>query len=89
MSRGKLVDNLSPTQFNALVKVLSSLSAEKDFRHLLTPVNLQEVFDLPEAFFLSLCQSDPVESRNIAFGGTMMTCLHRMDLSAPQNGVEG
>ena len=89
MSRGKLDDDLSPAQFNALVKVLSSSSAEKDFRHLLTPTNLQEVFDLPKAFFLPLCQSDPVESRNLAFGGTMMTCLYRMDPGAPQNGVEG
>ena len=89
MSRGKLVDDLSPAQFNALVKVLSLLSAEKDFRHLLMSANLEEVFDLPEAFFLPLCQFDPVESRNLAFGGTMMTCLHRMDLGEPQNGVEG
>ena len=52
MSRGKLVDNLSPTQFDTLVKVLSSPSAERDFKHLLTPANLQELFDLPEEFIL-------------------------------------
>ena len=89
MSRGKLVDDPSPTQFNALVHVLSSSSVEMDLRHLLTPANLQEVFDLIEAFFLPLCQSDPMELRNLAFCGTMMTCLHCMDPGAPQNGVEG
>ena len=52
MSRGKLFDDLSPDQFNALMKVLSSLSVERDFRHLLMIVNLQEVLDLQEAFFL-------------------------------------
>ena len=50
MSQGKLVDDLSPTQFEALVKVLISPSAERDFRHLLTHANLKEVFDLPEEF---------------------------------------
>ena len=52
MSRGKLVNDLSPTQCESLVKVLSSPSAERDFKHLLTPSNLQEVFDHPEEFIL-------------------------------------
>ena len=42
------------------------------------------MFDLPEAFFLPLCQSDPVELRNLAFGGTMIACLHRMEPGAPK-----
>ena len=52
MSWGKLVDNLSPTQFDALVKVLSSQSTKRDFKNLLTLANLKEVFDLPKEFIL-------------------------------------
>ena len=52
LSRGKLIDDLSSAQFDDLVKVLSSLSPERNFKHLLTPTNLQEVFDLPEEFIL-------------------------------------
>ena len=52
MSQGKLVDDLSPAQFDTLVKVLSSPSSERDFRHLLTPANLQEVFDRPKEFII-------------------------------------
>ena len=52
MSRGKHVDDLSPTQFDTLVKVLSSLSTKRDFKHLLKPANLQDVFDLPKEFIL-------------------------------------
>ena len=37
---GKLVDDLSPNQFEALVKVLSSPSAERNFKNLLAPANL-------------------------------------------------
>ena len=35
------------------MKVLSSLRFERDFKHLLTPANLQEVFNLLEEFILS------------------------------------
>ena len=52
MSKGKLVDDLSSAQVDALVKVLISPSAKRDFRHLLTHANLQEVFDLPKEFIL-------------------------------------
>ena len=45
LSRGKLIDDLSLAQFDSLVKVLSLLSTERDFRHLLTPSNLLKVFD--------------------------------------------
>ena len=34
------------------MKVLSSPSLERDFRHLLIPTNLKEVFDFPEEFIL-------------------------------------
>ena len=47
---GKLVDDLSPSQFDSLVKVLSLLSFVRDFRHLMTPTNLREVFDHPKEF---------------------------------------
>ena len=52
MGRGKLVDDLSSAQFDSLVKVLSLPSTKRDFRHLLTPSNLREVFDHPEEFIL-------------------------------------
>ena len=52
LGQGRLVDDLSPTQFDLLVKVLSRPSSERDFRHLLTPSNLREVFDHPEEFIL-------------------------------------
>ena len=48
----KLVDDLSPSQFESLVKVLSLPSSEKNFSFLLTPANLQVVFDQPEEFFV-------------------------------------
>ena len=40
LSWGKLIYDLSPTQFNSLVKVLSLSSTERDFRHLQTLSNL-------------------------------------------------
>ena len=49
----KLVDGLCPAQFDLLVKVLSLYSFVRDFRHLLTPLTLQEVFDYPKEFILS------------------------------------
>ena len=52
MSRGKLVENLSPAQVDALVKVLSLPDAKRDLRNLLMLANLHEVFDLPEEFIL-------------------------------------
>ena len=52
LCQGKLVDDLSPTQFDLLVKVLSRSSNEKDFRYLLKPSNHQEVFYHPEEFIL-------------------------------------
>ena len=56
MCQGKLVDDLSPAQFDSLVRVLSFLSSEMDFRHLLTPSNLQEVFNHPKEFILPKVQ---------------------------------
>ena len=47
VSQGKLIDGLSLAQFDSLVKLLSLLSTERDFRHLLTRSNLWEVFDHP------------------------------------------
>ena len=52
LGRGKLIDDLSPAQFDLLVKVLSRLINERDFRYFLTPSNLQEVFDHLEEFIL-------------------------------------
>ena len=52
LSWGKLIDDLSPTQFDSLVKVLSHPSTERDFRYFLISSNLQEVFDHPEEFIL-------------------------------------
>ena len=52
LGRGKLVDVLSSSQFDSLVKVLSLLSSAQDFRHLLKLVNLREVFDHPKEFVL-------------------------------------
>ena len=49
---GKLVDDLSPAQFDSLVKVVSRPSAERDFKYLLMPPNLWEVFDHLEEFIL-------------------------------------
>ena len=49
---GKLVDDLSLAQFDLLVKVLGLPSFVKDFRYLLMPSNLWEVFDHPEEFIL-------------------------------------
>ena len=45
LSRGKLVDDPSPTQFDLLVNILSRPSSERDFRYILTSSNLREVFD--------------------------------------------
>ena len=52
LGRGKLVDDLSPAQFDLLVKVLSRPSNERDFKHLLTPSKLWEVFYHPKEFIL-------------------------------------
>ena len=52
LGQGKLVDDLSPSQFDSLVKVLSLLSSARDFRHLLMPANLREIFDHPKEFVL-------------------------------------
>ena len=52
LSGGKLFDDLSPAQFDSLVKVLSLSSTKRDFRHLLTPSNIREVFDYSEEFIL-------------------------------------
>ena len=52
LGQGKLVNDLSPAQFDLLVNVLSHPSNERDFRHLLTLSNLQEVFDHPKEFIL-------------------------------------
>ena len=51
--RGKLIEDLSQAQFDLLVKVLSLLSSVRDFRHLLMPSNLREVFDHVAKFILS------------------------------------
>ena len=53
LSRGKLVDDLSPTQFDLLIKVLSLPSTKRNFRHLLTLSNFWEIFDHPKEFILS------------------------------------
>ena len=50
---GKPVDDLNLSQFDSLVRVLSLLSSTRDFRHLLMPTNLREVFDHPQEFVLS------------------------------------
>ena len=50
LGKGKLVDDLDPSQFDSPMRVLSLSSSTKDFKHLLTPVNLKEVFDYPEEF---------------------------------------
>ena len=47
------MDDLDPSQFNLLVKVLSLPSSARDFIHLLMPVNLKDVFDLSAKFVLS------------------------------------
>ena len=52
LGRGKLVYDLSSSQFDLLVKVLSLPSFAREFRHLLMPTNLQEVFDHLEEFIL-------------------------------------
>ena len=44
------MDDLDPSQFDSLVKVLSLPSSTRDFRNLLTLTNLKEVFDHPEEF---------------------------------------
>ena len=46
------MDDLSLSQFDLLVKVLSLSSFAWDFRHLLTPANLREAFDHPNEFVL-------------------------------------
>ena len=48
------MDDLSDTQFGALAKVLSLLSSARDFKYLLTPSNLQEVFVEPKDFVIPL-----------------------------------
>ena len=45
-----LVNDLSPAQFDSLVKVLSLMGTERDIRHLLTPSNIREVFDYLKEF---------------------------------------
>ena len=39
------MDNLDPAQFDLLVQVLSCLSWERDFKLLLSSVDIQEVVD--------------------------------------------
>ena len=46
------MDDLDPSHFDSLVKVLSLSSSTRDFRYLLTLANLREVFDHPEEFVL-------------------------------------
>ena len=52
LSRGKLVDDLCPAQFDLPVKILNHPCSERDFRYLLTSSNLLEGFDYPEEFIL-------------------------------------
>ena len=52
LGRGKPVDDLSATQFNALAKVHNLLSSKRDFKYLLTPSNLQEVVIKPKDFII-------------------------------------
>ena len=47
------MDDLSASQFNALAKVLSFLSSARDFKHLLSPFNLQEIVAEHEDFVIS------------------------------------
>ena len=47
------MDDLDPSQFDSLVKVLSLPSFTRDFIHFLTPANLKEVFYHLEEFVLS------------------------------------
>ena len=51
LGQRKLIDDLSPLQFESLVKVLSLLSLERGF-NFLTSANLQSVFDQLEEFFV-------------------------------------
>ena len=44
------MDDLSFARFNLLVRVLSFLTLERDFKFLLTPKNIQEVIDNPKEF---------------------------------------
>ena len=47
---GKLVDDLSLTQFDLLVWVVSCLASEGDFKSLLTFENIREITDHLEEF---------------------------------------
>ena len=47
---GKLVDDLSSGQFNLLVRILSCLASEQDFKSLLTLENIWEATDHLEDF---------------------------------------
>ena len=44
------MDDLGASQFNALARVLSLPSSERDFKLLLSPSNIQAVFVEPEDF---------------------------------------
>ena len=46
------MDDLSANQFSALVRVLSFLSSTRDFKHLLSPSNLQAAFTEPQDFVI-------------------------------------
>ena len=46
------MDDLGANQFSALAKVLSLPSSERDFKLMLSPLNLQAVFAEPEDFIV-------------------------------------
>ena len=48
------MDDLGASQFSALARVLSLPSLERDFKLLLSPLNLQAVFAKPEDFVVPL-----------------------------------
>ena len=48
------MDDLGASQFNALARVFSLLSSERDFKLMLSPSNLQVVFVEPEDFAVPL-----------------------------------
>ena len=52
LGRGNLADDLSPSQFDSLVKVLSLLSFAREFTTLLMSTNLREVYEQLEEFIV-------------------------------------
>ena len=54
--QGKLVDDMSASKFGSLARVLSLPSLARDFKFLLTPSNLQELFNQPEDFVSRRCR---------------------------------